>query len=58
MPIPLLVIFSCGVGVPPAQKLDEIENLKLAYSALFYVAVLCNDEYIVTRSFCLIYAID
>jgi hypothetical protein len=28
MPIPLLAIFSCGVGVPPAQKFDEKDFCK------------------------------
>ncbi len=28
MPIPLIVIFSCGVGVPPAQKFDEKDFCK------------------------------
>jgi hypothetical protein len=33
MPIPLLVIFSCGVCVPPAQKCDEKECEQEVYSS-------------------------
>ena len=32
MPIPLIVIFSCGVGVSPAQKFDEKECQQEVYS--------------------------
>jgi hypothetical protein len=31
MPIPLLAIFSCGVGVRPAQKFDEKDFLQEVY---------------------------
>ncbi len=32
MPIPLLAIFSCGVGVPPAQKFDEKDFCKRSFA--------------------------